>query len=233
MGRLTLIRHGQSIWNQQNRFTGWIDVSLSADGIKEAQRAAARLTGQRFDLAFTSTLLRAQDTLYEILKQNRHCNQYLCIHETGSEWYEHFVPTAGDRAETKIYVSEKLNERYYGNLQGINKDQARKQYGAEQVHIWRRSYDIPPPGGESLAMTTARTLPYFQSHITPHLQQGKHVLVCAHGNSLRAIIMHIEQMTAAQIIDYELQTGAPHIYEFDHRGEISNKRVLVEGNTGE
>ena len=233
MGRLTLIRHGQSIWNQQNRFTGWIDVSLSHQGIKEAQQAAALLTNQRFDLAFTSPLLRAQDTLYEILKQNCHCSQYLRIHETGSEWYEHFVPTADDQSETKIYVSEKLNERYYGDLQGMNKDRAREQYGAKQVHIWRRSYDIPPPNGESLAMTAARALPYFQSHIVPHLQQGKHVLVSAHGNSLRAIIMHIEQMTAAQILNYELKTGAPHIYDFDNRGQIRKKRILGEQETNE
>jgi len=231
MGRLTLIRHGQSIWNQQNRFTGWIDVSLSPAGIKEAQRAAALLTEQQFDLAFTSPLLRAQDTLYEILKQNRHCAQYLRIHETGSEWYEHFIATKGDASELKIYVSDRLNERYYGDLQGLNKDLAREQFGAEQVHIWRRSYDTPPPNGESLAMTAARALPYFQSHIIPHLQRGEHVLVSAHGNSLRAIIMHIEQMTPAQILAYELKTGSPHIYDFDEQGQIRHKRILDEEET--
>ena len=229
MGRLTLIRHGQSIWNMQNRFTGWVDVSLSQQGVAEAQRAAALLRDQRFDLAFTSTLLRAQDTLYEILRQNRHCNQYLRIHETSSEWYEHFKASDSDAAELRIYVSEKLNERYYGDLQGLNKDRAREQFGAEQVHIWRRSYDTPPPGGESLAMTAARALPYFQSRIMPRVQQGEHVLVSAHGNSLRAIIMHIEQMTPAQILAYELKTGAPHIYDFDEQLKIRSKHILGEG----
>ena len=233
MGRLTLIRHGQSIWNLQNRFTGWVDVSLSQQGVKEAQQAAAMLTEQRFDLAFTSALLRAQDTLYEILKQNRHCSQYLRIHETGNEWYEHFIPASGDKSELKIYVSEKLNERYYGDLQGLNKDRSREQFGAEQVHIWRRSYDIPPPNGESLAMTAARTLPYFQSRIVPRLRRGEHALVSAHGNSLRAIIMHIEQMTAAQILAYELKTGIPHIYEVDEQMRVLEKRILGEGGVSE
>ncbi len=226
MGRLTLIRHGQSIWNLQNRFTGWIDVSLSEQGAEEAQRAAALLAEQHFDRAFTSSLLRAQDTLYEILKQNRYCNHYLRIHETGREWYEHFKPSEEDESELKIYVSEKLNERYYGDLQGLNKDWARKHFGAEQVHLWRRSYDTPPPNGESLAMTAARTLPYFQSHIVPPLQHGEHVLVSAHGNSLRAIIMQLEHLSAEQILAYELKTGAPHIYELDEQMQIMEKHIL-------
>ena len=229
MGRLILIRHGQSVWNLQNRFTGWIDVSLSPRGVDEAQRAAALLADEHFDLAFTSALLRAQDTLYEILKQNRHCDQYLRVHETGSDWYEHFVATEDDRSELKIYISEKLNERYYGDLQGMNKDRARERFGADQVHRWRRSYDIPPPGGESLAMTAARALPYFQSHIVPYLQRDQRVLVSAHGNSLRAIIMHLEQMSPAQILAYELNTGAPHLYEFDARMRIRDKRILGQG----
>ena len=233
MSRLTLIRHGQSIWNLQNRFTGWIDVSLSSHGVEEAQRAAALLANEHFDLAFTSALLRAQDTLYEILKQNHYCAQYLRIHETGSEWYEHFTSAKGDDTELKIHVSDRLNERYYGDLQGLNKDRARERFGAEQVHIWRRSYDTPPPNGESLAMTAARALPYFQSRIIPHLQQGEHILVSAHGNSLRAIIMHIEQMTPAQILAYELKTGAPHIYDFDEHLQIRKKRILGEEYTNE
>jgi len=226
MGRLTLIRHGQSIWNLQNRFTGWIDVSLSPGGVEEAQRAAALLADQQFDLAFSSALLRAQDTLYEVLKLNHHCQQYVRVHETDSDWYEHFEASQGDAAELKIYVSERLNERYYGDLQGLNKDRARERFGAQQVHLWRRSYDIPPPNGESLAMTAARALPYFDSHILPHLQRGEHVLVSAHGNSLRSIIMHIEQMTPEQILAYELETGAPHLYDFDERMQLLDKQVL-------
>ena len=233
MGRLTLVRHGQSIWNLQNRFTGWIDVSLSRHGMEEAGRAAALLSEQRFDVAFTSALLRAQDTLYEILKHNFWCDQYLRVHESGSDWYEHFVPDNGDRPELRIYVSDRLNERYYGDLQGMNKDKARERFGAEQVHLWRRSYDTPPPNGESLAMTADRALPYFHSRIVPRLQRGEHVLVSAHGNSLRAIIMHLEGMTPAQILHYELETGTPHIYDLDAEMRIKEKRILGGGGQGD
>ena len=214
-GRLTLVRHGESIWNLQNRFTGWVDVSLSRHGMEEAQRAGADLADERFDIAFTSALLRAQDTLYEILKQNRHCNQYVRVHEKSSEWYEHFTPAEGDEAELRIYLSESLNERYYGDLQGLNKDWARQHYGEEQVHLWRRSYDVPPPNGESLKMTAERTIPYFRERILQCLQQGSDVLVVAHGNSLRSIIMHIERMTPEQIINHELPTGQPRFYNYD------------------
>lgn len=226
MGTLTLIRHGQSIWNLQNRFTGWVDVSLSRQGVIEAQQAAALLLDEHFDVAFTSSLLRAQDSLYEILRQNRHCAQHVRVHELSSAWYEHFTPEEGDSNELKIYVSEKLNERYYGDLQGLNKDWASQHYGAEQVHLWRRSYDIPPPNGESLQMTEQRTLPYYQEHVIPHLRAGEHVLISAHGNSLRSIIMCIEEMTPQQIIDYELATGVPHQYSFDHEMHLIKKQVL-------
>jgi 2,3-bisphosphoglycerate-dependent phosphoglycerate mutase len=225
-GRLILVRHGQSIWNLQNRFTGWIDVSLSQHGVQEAQDAATLLIDQRFDIAFVSSLIRAQDTLYEILRQNKHCHQYVRIHQAGRDWYEHFVPTGSDKSELKIYVSEKLNERYYGDLQGVNKDKAYEQFGSEQVHLWRRSWDVPPPNGESLAMTAERAVPYFQKEIVPHIKQGRYVLVSAHGNSLRALIKHIEQMTPAQIVRYELKTGSPHRYDFDDQLNITDKSIL-------
>jgi 2,3-bisphosphoglycerate-dependent phosphoglycerate mutase len=227
MSRLFLVRHGQSVWNLQNRFTGWVDVSLSRQGVIEAQQAAALLAGVHFDAAFTSTLLRAQHSLYEILRQNRHCTQYVCVHEKCSKWYGHRTQAEGDEHELKIYVSEKLNERYYGDLQGLNKDWASQRYGAEQVHLWRRSYDIPPPNGESLQMTAARTLPYYRERIVPHLRNGESVLVSAHGNSLRSIIMHIEQMTPQQIIDYELATGAPLLYAFDDDLLVIDKRIFT------
>ena len=226
MSRLFLVRHGQSIWNLQNRFTGWVDISLSRQGVIEAQQAAALLINERFDVAFTSTLLRAQDSLYEILRQNHYCEQYVRVHEKSSEWYQHFTPVKGDASELKIHVSEKLNERYYGDLQGLDKDWASQHYGVEQVHLWRRSYDVPPPNGESLQMTAARTLPYYQQRIVPHLQNGEDVLISAHGNSLRSIIMHIEQMTPQQIINYELATGAPHLYLFDDDLRLIDKRIF-------
>jgi 2,3-bisphosphoglycerate-dependent phosphoglycerate mutase len=204
-----VVRHGQSAWNLQNRFTGRVDVPLSLQGVIEAQQAAALLADEHFDVAFTSNLLRAQDSLYEILRHNCHCAQYARVHEEqSSEWYEHFTPTEDDANELKIYVSEKLNERYYGDLQGLNKEWASQHYGAEQIHLWRRSYDVPPPNGESLQMTAARTLPYFRERIVPYLQNGASALICAHGNSLRSIIMHIEQNDTAT--DYRIRTGNRH-----------------------
>ncbi len=225
-GRLTLVRHGESIWNLQNRFTGWIDVSLSPQGMTEAQQAGRLLTSEQYTIAFTSALLRAQDTLYEILKQNITCKQYVRVHEKNSAWYEHFTMEENDARELKIYISEKLNERYYGDLQGLNKEWAKQHYGAEQVHQWRRSYDNAPPHGESLKMTSERTIPYFRKHIKPCLQRSDDVLVVAHGNSLRSIIMHIEQMMPQQIVDYELPTGVPHVYTFDGQLQIIEKQYL-------
>ena len=215
MSRLTLVRHGESVWNRQNRFTGWVDVSLSRDGMREAERAGRLLRDHSFDVAFTSALLRAQDTLYEILKQNRHCDHYMRIHEHRQEWYEHFEPTREDLRELKIYLSYRLNERYYGDLQGRNKDQVRQEVGAEQVHLWRRSYDVPPPNGESLRMTAERTIPYYRERILPQLRQGRSVLVVAHGNSLRALVMHIENLTPEEIVAFEFPTGTPRVYRFD------------------
>ena len=224
--QLTLLRHGESIWNQQNRFTGWVDVSLSRAGMQEASKAGQLLSKRHFDVAFTSSLLRAQDTLYEVLKQNKQCDQYMRIHESNSQWYENFVASKDDLNELKIYISDKLNERYYGDLQGRNKEQARHEFGAQQVHIWRRSYDVPPPNGESLEMTAARTIPYYQDKIVPYLENGDSVLVTAHGNSLRALIMHIEAMSAEQILAFDLPTGSPHIYDFDREMRIERKQVL-------
>lgn len=214
------------MWNLQNRFTGWSDVSLSRQGMAEAERAGRLLADEQIDVAFTSSLLRAQDTLYEILKQNCHCEQYVRVHELSREWYEHFTPAAGDAEELKIYVSEKLNERYYGNLQGLNKDAARQQYGVEQVHRWRRSYAEPPPDGESLEMTTARALPYYHAQIEPRLRNVDTVLVSAHGNSLRALVMHIEALSPAEIMQREIPTGIPLVYEFTPDLRLQKSSVL-------
>lgn len=171
-------------------------------------------------------LLRAQDTAYEVLKRNRHCSHYVRIHDNGSERYRHYDRAAQDRGELVVHVSEALNERYYGDLQGINKAVAVEHFGAEQVHIWRRSYDIPPPNGESLKMTAERTLPYYHAQIEPLLHSGQTVLIVAHGNSLRALIMHIEVMSPEQILSYELRTGAPHVYDFNANLKPTGKRIL-------
>ncbi len=224
MPRLILVRHGQSIWNKQNRFTGWVDVSLSPEGMREAERVGRALSDERFDVAYSSSLIRAQDTLYEILKHNRHCKQYVRVHEKGQEWYEHFIPSEEDKKELKIYMSPKLNERYYGDLQGMNKDEARARFGEEQVHIWRRSYDVRPPNGESLKDTAERAIPYYRECIRTKLLEGKNIVVSAHGNSLRALIMHIEQMTPEEIIAFELPTGIPYVYDFDAELKVLDKR---------
>ncbi len=223
---LTLVRHGQSIWNLQNRFTGWIDVCLSAEGVKEARLAGQRLADERFDVAFTSTLVRSQETLFEILRQNRHNAGFRRVHEGESAWYEHFQESQHDKATLRVYFAEALNERFYGDLQGLNKDQAKEQFGAEQVKLWRRSYEIPPPNGESLAATASRVIPFFQDRIAPHLKQGKHVLICAHGNSLRALIMHLEKMTPQEILAYELATGVPVQYLLDEKQAVASKTVF-------
>ena len=197
MTRLELIRHGQSEWNLENRFTGWIDVPLTANGEAEARKAGEQLreAGLHFDQAFTSVLQRANRTLDIVLD---------VLGQTG-------VPTEYDLA---------LNERHYGDLQGLNKAETAAKFGDEQVHIWRRSFDVPPPNGESLKDTAARTLPYFDAHIMPALKAGKNVLVAAHGNSLRSIVMEIEDLTPAEILQVNIGTGIPLTYDVDPDGTV-------------
>jgi 2,3-bisphosphoglycerate-dependent phosphoglycerate mutase len=186
---LVLVRHGQSEWNLKNLFTGWKDPGLTDKGIAEAKAGGERLKrkGLKFDIAYTSVLTRAQHTLDLMLA---------ALGQTG-------LKTIKDQA---------LNERDYGDLTGLNKDEARKKWGEEQVHVWRRSYDVPPPGGESLKDTLARALPYYMVHIQPDVLSGKSVLVSAHGNSLRALIMALEGLTPEQILKRELETGVPIVY---------------------
>ena len=190
MSSLILIRHGQSLWNAANRFTGWTDIDLSPEGEEEAANAGMKLAGNLIDRVHTSDLIRAQRTAEIILKLN----------EVSGD-----VPTRYD---------ERLNERHYGSLQGLNKAETAEKHGAEQVRIWRRSFDVAPPGGESLEMTAARTIPYFVEEIVPDLEQGLNVLVSAHGNSLRSIVMHIEAITPEEIISLEIPTGVPLFYTY-------------------
>ncbi|WP_291523713.1 histidine phosphatase family protein [Acidithiobacillus sp.] len=231
MPQLILLRHGESAWNLQNRFTGWVDVSLSEHGMAEAATAGKILRDWRFDVVFTSALLRAQDTAYEVLKHNRHCRHYIRIHETGSPRYSLYDKKAEDEGELVVHVSEALNERYYGDLQGLNKDEARARFGAEQVQQWRRGYRVQPPGGESLEMTSQRVMDYYHRVIEPCLRAGNTLLVPAHGNSLRALIMHLEDMTPDQIMAYELKTGTPHIYDFDAQLNLTGKIIMDKSET--
>jgi 2,3-bisphosphoglycerate-dependent phosphoglycerate mutase len=200
---LALVRHGQSQWNLENRFTGWVDVPLTDKGRAEAARAGELLseTGIRFDCAFTSDLARAQDTLAIVLAS---------LDQNG-------IPIERDKA---------LNERHYGALQGLNKAETAEKYGKEQVHIWRRSYDVPPPDGESLKDTAARTLPYFESRILREVRAGKNVLVAAHGNSLRSIVMQLDNLSREQVLDLNLDTGVPLLYEIDSGGRVTSKKIL-------
>ncbi len=211
MGKLVLVRHGQSQWNLENRFTGWVDVPLSEKGRQEAMNAGEKLKGIKFDKAYTSALQRAQQT------------QDIILDVTGQK----NVPVEKDQA---------LNERHYGALQGLNKKETADKYGAEQVHIWRRSYDVPPPKdktelnpdgiSESLKDTAARTLPYFYSKILPDVKKGMSLLVSAHGNSLRSIVMDLDKLTKQQVLELNLDTGVPIVYDIESSGKILDKTIL-------
>jgi 2,3-bisphosphoglycerate-dependent phosphoglycerate mutase len=200
---LVLVRHGESEWNLKNLFTGWRDVDLSQKGVEEAQSAGQKLKGQglQFDVAFTSALIRAQRTLT------------LMLDELG----QNDIPVFKDQA---------LNERDYGDLVGLNKDDARAKWGAEQVLIWRRSYDQPPPGGESLKDTAARVLPYYLQEILPAVLRGERVLVSAHGNSLRALVMVLERLSPAEIVKREIGTGVPLIYWLNADSTVGRRLEL-------
>jgi len=198
---LIIFRHGQSQFNLENRFTGWLDVDLSQKGVEEAHNAGKLLSKYKFDMAFTSTLKRAVVSLEIILEEIRQKN----------------IP---------FEKSSALNERMYGDLQGLNKDELSKKYGEEQVKIWRKSYDVTPPNGESLKDTASRVLPYWEKSIVPELEAGKTILICAHGNSIRALRMYIEKLTKEQIIEIEVPTGIPKYYEFDLIMNILNTFYL-------
>ncbi len=201
MSKLILLRHGESQWNLENRFTGWVDVPLSPKGEKEAASAGEKIKGIALDHAYTSLLKRANHTLELALKTA----------------HQEKIPVVKDVA---------LNERHYGDLQGLNKVETAKKYGDDQVKIWRRSYDVAPPNGESLKDTKARTLPYFDREILPKVLAGKNIIVAAHGNSLRAIVMELDKMTEAQVLELNIPTGAPLVYEFDAKGKIVSKKYL-------
>jgi 2,3-bisphosphoglycerate-dependent phosphoglycerate mutase len=200
MPDLVLVRHGQSLWNLENRFTGWVDVPLTAEGEAEARRAGERLKGMSFDVAYTSTLVRAQETL-----------RLLC-------------ETAG--LDLPVIRDQALNERHYGDLQGLNKAETAERYGDEQVHIWRRSFATPPPNGEALKHTAERTLPFFERAILGDIKLGKNVLVVAHGNSNRSIVMDLEQISEDEIMGVELATGIPLVYDLETDGTLKGKRTL-------
>ncbi len=211
MAFLILIRHGESQWNLENRFTGWVDVELSEKGKQEAEAAGKKLASYKIDKAYTSVLKRAINTLDMAMK-------------------------AAGKTNIPVIRNQALNERHYGALQGLNKAETAQKYSAEQVHIWRRSYDVPPPTdktelnpegiSESLKDTAARTLPYFNSQVMKDLKEGKNVIVAAHGNSLRSIVMELDKMTKEQVLELNIPTAVPIVYEFDQNLNVLSKKTL-------
>lgn len=231
MAKLILIRHGQSAWNAANKFTGWVDVPLSHQGLEEAALAARRLKSYPIDVCFTSMLIRAiQTALVCLVESDVVTQQGKCpvIHHDADDpdWHGWDAHTGEPSEEIPVFTCSALDERFYGNLQGLNKAETAAKFGDEQVRLWRRSYSVRPPGGESLEDTVARTLPYFQSRIMAHVKAGDNVLVSAHGNSLRAIIMNLEQISQEEIPKLELVTGVPIVYEIDASGAILSKLTL-------
>ncbi|MGZ8384621.1 MAG: 2,3-bisphosphoglycerate-dependent phosphoglycerate mutase [Nitrospira sp.] len=201
MARLVLLRHGESQWNLENRFTGWVDVPLSPKGIEEAKQAGEKLRGLTFHRAFTSVLTRANETLRLVLE---------AIGQTT-------IPIEKDKA---------LNERMYGELQGLNKAETAQKYGDAQVKIWRRSYDVKPPGGESLKDTAERALPYYEKMIKPCLLKGETIIIAAHGNSLRALVMELDQLSKDEVLELNIPTGVPLLYELNDSGKVLSHRYL-------
>lgn len=208
---LVLLRHGESLWNRLNLFTGWVDVPLSEKGIQEALKAGKLLKGCHFDVIFTSELVRAIQTAMLAMAESESVPVMLHKGRMG-EWGR--IHGKDGKDFIPVIKSWRLNERYYGKLQGWNKDHAREVFGEERVHLWRRSYDIAPPGGESLKDTAERTVPFFRERILPALDEGKNVLVSAHGNSLRSIVMHIERLTKEEILRLNIPTGVPLVYDY-------------------
>jgi len=201
MPTLVLVRHGESQWNLENRFTGWVDVDLSAKGREEARQAGEKLRGYHFDKAFTSVLKRAIDTLKIMIDVNG--------------W-----------TDLPITYNQALNERHYGDLQGLNKAETAQKFGDAQVKLWRRSYAVRPPNGESLADTAARVLPYYEQHILPELEAGRNILVVAHGNSLRALVMRLDNLSEQAVVELNIPTGVPLQYEFDLQGRPLEHQYL-------
>ncbi len=201
MKQMVLLRHGESQWNLENRFTGWVDVPLSPRGEQEAKEAGQKLQTFRFNHAFTSVLTRAIKTL-------------------------EFVLEVIGQTDLQVEKHQALNERKYGELQGLNKAETVEKYGDHQVKLWRRSYDVRPPGGESLQDTAERVIPYYQEKIWPILSQGESILVVAHGNSLRALVMHLDQLSREEVLELNIPTGAPLLYELDDEGKLLSHRYL-------
>ena len=215
MSKLILLRHGQSVWNKSNIFTGWIDIPLSKEGIEEAIEAGKVLSSYNVDVIYVSTLVRAEMTAYLVMAQSKLKKIPYKEHkqeEHFGQWYQ--MGVSENPLLIPVYEAWELNERMYGLLQAKNKQETMDEHGKEQVQLWRRSYDVCPPEGESLEQTAQRSIPFFKKKIVGDLEKGKDVFVCAHGNSLRAILMHMEKLSKEQVLKLEVPTGIPMIYEY-------------------
>jgi 2,3-bisphosphoglycerate-dependent phosphoglycerate mutase len=217
--KLIMMRHGQSEWNKLNLFTGWVDIPLSKEGIRESVEGGKKIAHIPIDVIFVSSLIRAQMTAMLAMAEHEG-GRIPCFLHPNQGKLEEWAQVYSDETKAScipVISAWQLNERMYGRLQGVNKQEMREKYGAEQVHIWRRSFDVAPPEGESLAMTAERTIPYFKQVIVPCLEQGKNVFISAHGNSLRAIIMVLDNLSKEEVVNLELATGLPIIYDY-HAG---------------
>ncbi len=213
MTKLILMRHGKSVWNERNLFTGWVDIPLSEEGVKESIEGGKKISHVPIDVIVMSTLIRAQMTAMLAMLQHSSGKVPYVLHENDKNWSKIYSEKIKDQC-IPVYTAWELNERMYGKLQGMNKQEMREKFGDEQVHRWRRSFDEAPPEGESLAMTANRTIPYFQQKILPMLKEGKNVFISAHGNSLRSIVMFLDHLTKEEVVSLELATGDPLIYTF-------------------
>ncbi|MEB3278190.1 MAG: 2,3-bisphosphoglycerate-dependent phosphoglycerate mutase [Lyngbya sp.] len=230
MSQLILLRHGQSLWNASNRFTGWVDVPLSERGRAEATIASCKLRNYRVQVCFTSMLMRALETAVICLTEcDEICEGKIPIikHNADDPQWHGWDQYGGDvNDELPIIPSAALDERYYGNLQGLNKAETAEKFGQDKVYLWRRSFSERPPGGESLEDTMNRTLPFFKDRILAHLKTGDNVLVSAHGNSLRSIVMYLDNLPPEDIPELELKTGVPIVYEINPDGQVQTKVIL-------
>ncbi len=225
--KLILLRHGQSEWNKHNLFTGWVDIPLSLEGIEESVKAGKKISHLPIDIIFVSSLIRSQMTAMLVMAHHK-SGKIPCIQHPHEGKLENWAKVYSEKAEEELIPTIRaweLNERMYGKLQGLNKKETADKFGNEQVQIWRRSYEIHPPEGESLKMTGERAIPYFKKHILPHLLKGESVLIAAHGNSLRAIMMYLDNLSPDQVVHLEMATGDPVVYTFHGKDWKKNETV--------
>lgn len=225
MAKLILLRHGASVWNELNLFTGWVDIPLSTKGIQESLAAGQAISQIPIDVIFVSSLIRAQQTAMVAMSVHQRGKVPYLIHPHQGkleEWAEIYSQETKEKC-IPVIVGWQLNERMYGQLQGMNKQEMRNKFGDEQVHLWRRSFDIAPPGGESLKMTSERSIPYFKEEILPYLKKEKNVFISAHGNSLRSIVMYLDQLPPEEVVNLEIPTGVPIIYSYQEEKWIKER----------